>query len=182
MQEWTMAKKKKPQIRNKKQVTSQKQPRSPEAYDVGYGRPPKHTRYRKGQTGNPTGINRKSAAVTSADLQELLDRALNKKVRQGDRTRHMTRAAAGIEHLVAQFAAGDRHARRDVFALAKEAGIDLMRGQNKKVVMAALAAEDEQIILDHLRRHGLEPKEPPATDADVISGTPTKHGDKGELK
>jgi hypothetical protein len=128
-----MAKKKNQQMRNKKQVTrSQKLPGSPRAYDVGYGRPPKHTRYQKGQTGNPTGINRKSTAVTSADLQELLDYELNKKVRQGDRTRLMTRAAAGIEHLVAQFAAGDRHARRDVFALAKEAGIDLMRGQNKQ--------------------------------------------------
>jgi Family of unknown function (DUF5681) len=178
-----MAEKEKQQMRKKKQVTGgQKQPASPKAYDVGYGRPPKHTRYQKGQTGNPTGKNRKSTAVTSADLQDLLDRELNKKVRQGDRTRHMTRAAAGIEHLVAQFAAGDRHARRDVFALAKEAGIDLMRGQNKKVVMAALAAEDEQIILDFLHRHGVEPKQPLATDADATSDTPTKRGDEGELK
>ena len=178
-----MAKKKKQQMRNKKQMTkSQKQPWSPTAYDVGYRRPPKHTRYQKGQTGNPTGINRKSTAVTSADLQELLDRELNKKVRQGDRTQHITRAAAGIEHLVAQFAAGDRYARRDVFALAKEAGIDLMRGQNKKVVVAALAAEDEQIILDHLRSHGVDLKQPPATSADAISDTPTKHGDEGEVQ
>ena len=178
-----MAQKKKQQMRNKKQAKrSQKQPGSPTAYDVGYKRPPTHTRYRKGQTGNPTGVNRKSTAVMSADLHELLDRELNKRVRQGDRTRHMTRAAAGIEHLVAQFAAGDRHARRDVFALAKEAGIDLTGGQNKQVVVAALAAEDEQIILDHLRRHGLEPKQPPATDADAISDTPAKLGDEGEAQ
>ena len=130
----------------------------------------------------PPGINRKSTAATSADLQELLDRELNKKVRQDDRTEHMTRAAAGIEHLVAQFAAGDRHARRDVFALAKEAGIDLMRGQNKQVVVAALAAEDEQIILDFLHRHGVEPKQPPATDADAITDTPTKRGEEGDLQ
>jgi hypothetical protein len=94
----------------------------------------------------------------------------------------MTRAAAGIEHLVAQFAAGDRHARRDVFALSKEAGIDLMRGQNKQVVVAALAAEDEQIILDFSHRHGVEPKQPPATDADAITDTPTKRGEEGDLQ
>ena len=29
----------------------------PEKYDVGYGRPPKHTRWKKGQCGNP--LNRK---------------------------------------------------------------------------------------------------------------------------
>jgi hypothetical protein len=37
------------------------------------------------------------------------------------------------------------------------------------VVVAALAAEDEQIILDFLRRHGVEPEQPPATNADAIS-------------
>ena len=68
------------------------------------------------------------------------------------------------------------------FALAKEAGIDLMRGQNKQVVVAALAAEDEQIILDFSHRHGVEPKQPPATDADAITDTPTKRGEEGDLQ
>ena len=116
------------------------------------------------------------------DLRALLEQALNAKVRSGAGAELVTAAAAGIEQLVAQYAAGDRHARRDVFALAKEAGIDLMGGQNKKVVVAALAAEDEQIILDFLHRHGVEPEQPPATNADAISDTPTKHGDEGELQ
>jgi hypothetical protein len=117
-----------------------------EAYEVGYKRPPKQSRFRKGISGNPSG--KKHEAPSIADLRALLEQALNAKVRSGAGRELVTAAVAGIEQLVAQYAAGDRYARRDVFALAKEAGIDLMRGQNKKVVVAALAAEDEQIILD----------------------------------
>ena len=151
-----------------------------EAYEVGYKRPPKHGRFRRGISGNPSGKNREVPSI--ADLRALLEQALNAKVRSGAGAELVTAAAAGIEQLVAHYAAGDRHARRDVLALAKEAGIDLMGGQPKKVVVAALAAEDEQIILDFLHRHGVEPKQPPATNADAISDTPTKHGDEGELQ
>ena len=151
-----------------------------EAYEVGYQRPPKHSRFRKGLSGNPSGKKREVPSI--ADLRALLEQALNAKVRSVAGAELVTAAAAGIEQLVAQYAAGDRHARRDVFALAKEAGIDLMGGQHKKVVVAALAAEDEQIILDFLRRHGVEPQQPPATNADAISDTPTKPEDEGELQ
>jgi hypothetical protein len=151
-----------------------------EAYEVGYKRPPKHGRFRRGISGNPSGRNREVRSI--ADLRALLEQALNAKVRSGAGAELVTAAAAGIEQLVAQYAAGDRHARRDVFALAKEAGIDLMGGQNKKIVVAALAAEDEQMILDFLRRHGVEPQQPPATNADAISDTPTKPEDEGELQ
>jgi hypothetical protein len=148
---------------------------------VGYGRPPAEFRYQKGQSGNPSGKKREAPSI-AADLRALLEQALNAKVRSGAGAELVTAAAAGIEQLVARYAAGDRHARRDVLALAKEAGIDLMGGQNKKVVVAALAAEDEQIILDFLHRHGVEPEQPPATNADAISDPPTKHGDEGELQ
>jgi Family of unknown function (DUF5681) len=162
---------------------AQKKVKPTKGYRVGYGRPPAEFRYQKGKSGNPSGKKREPPS-TAADLRALLERALNAKVQSGAGAgaKLVTTAAAGIEQLVAQYAAGDRHARRDVFALAKEAGIDLMGGQNKKVVVAALAAEDEQIILDFLRRHGVEPEQPPATNADAISDTPTKHGDEGELQ
>jgi hypothetical protein len=139
---------------------------------VGYGRPPAEFRYQKGQSGNPSGKKREAPSI-AADLRALLEQALNEKVRSGAGAELVTAAAAGIEQLVAQYAAGDRHARRDVFALAKEAGIDLMGGQNKKIVVAALAAEDEQIILDFLHRHGVEPEQQ-AVNVDVLSGAPTK--------
>ena len=72
-----------------------------------------------------------------------------------ERDKVLTHAAAGIEQLVTQFAAGDRYARRDLIALAEKLGFDLTAGQHgaiEKEVTAALAAEDEAIIIDFLRR------------------------------
>ena len=42
-----------------------------EHYDVGYGKPPQHTRFKKGCSGHPAGRPRGSTNVTS-ELQELL--------------------------------------------------------------------------------------------------------------
>jgi hypothetical protein len=78
----------------------------------------------------------------------------------------VTKAAAGIEKLVTQFAAGDRHARRDLVAMAEKLGLDLTAGQHgaiEKAVTAALAAEDEAIINDFLRRHGVKPEQSAVT-------------------
>ena len=80
-------------------------------YQIGYGRPPAEFRYRKGQSGNPSGEKRQAPSI-AADLRVLLEHALNKKVRSGAGAEFITAAAAGIEQLVAQYAAGDRHARR----------------------------------------------------------------------
>ena len=100
---------------------AQKKVKPTKGYRVGYGRPPAEFRYQKGKSGNPSGKKREPPS-TAADLRALLERALNAKVQSGAGAKLVTTAAAGIEQLVAQYAAGDRHARRDVFALAKEAG------------------------------------------------------------
>ena len=42
-----------------------------EHYDVGYGKPPQHTRFKKGCSGHPAGRPRESTNVTS-ELKELL--------------------------------------------------------------------------------------------------------------
>ena len=41
-------------------------------YDVGYGKPPRHTRFQKGQSGNPRG-----RSCRSKNLKTLLSEALN---------------------------------------------------------------------------------------------------------
>jgi hypothetical protein len=43
-------------------------------YDVGYGRPPRHTRWKKGQSGNPRHKKRKVREGTIAILDHLLMR------------------------------------------------------------------------------------------------------------
>ena len=144
-----------------------KKQRKPDSksFEVGYGRPPKKFRFKPGRSGNPTGTKRNAPSL-AADLRALLEGALNTKIQHGEREQIVTNAAAGIQQLVTQFAAGDRHARRDVVALAEKLGVDLTTGRSGaigNVVTAALAAEDEAIIADFLRRHGVEPQQSAAT-------------------
>jgi len=121
-------------------------------YKVGPGRPPKEYQFRPGQSGNPKGAKRKPPSI-ALDLKLALDRALNKpiKLKQGDKERTVTMAVAGIEQLVAQYVKGDRHARRDLIALADKLGVDLMacRGQ---AIGQALAANHEAILSAYVQR------------------------------
>jgi hypothetical protein len=58
---------------------------------------------------------------------------------------------AGIEQLVAGFAKGDRHARRDLFAYADKLGVDLMAGQ-RQALQEALATNHEAILRTYVER------------------------------
>jgi Family of unknown function (DUF5681) len=122
-------------------------PASGEEYKVGPGRPPKEFQFKPGRSGNPKGAKRKPPSM-APDLKLALERALNKPVtlKQGEKERIVTMATAGIEQLVAQFAKGDRHARRDVLAIAEKLGVDLVAGQHKAIQEAL--ASDHQAILD----------------------------------
>jgi hypothetical protein len=126
---------------------------APKEYRVGPGRPPREFQWKPGQSGNPQGKKRTSASI-APDLKAVLERALSKKVtlRQGERERTVTMATAGIEQLVAQFAKGDRYARRDILDLAHRLGVDLTQG--KTIESAHLTADDEALLAAYLRRHG----------------------------
>jgi hypothetical protein len=154
----------KPRIRRRKRPDA---PRttdpSDQEYRVGPGRPPKEHQFKPGQSGNPKGARRKPGSI-APDLKALLERALSGKVtlRQGDREKIITKAAAGIEQLVNQFAKGDRYARRDLIALAATLGVDLVAGQGdalEQSVAAALSANDEALLADYVRRHAARPGE-----------------------
>jgi hypothetical protein len=45
-------------------------------YEVGYGKPPKHTRFRKGQSGNPRGRG-KNTRNLKTELRSVLDETLS---------------------------------------------------------------------------------------------------------
>jgi Family of unknown function (DUF5681) len=132
---------------------SAKSPSDP--YQVGYGRPPKKFRFKRGQSGNPTG--KRKTPSNLPDLKAQLERELNKAVtiRSGKRVKTLTKAAAGIEQLVDQFAKGDRNARRDLLLLSEKLGIPLTnRDALEGALQDALSAEDEALLADFVKRHG----------------------------
>jgi len=143
---------------------------SDQEYRVGPGCPRKEYQFKPGQSGNPKGARRKPRLIT-LDLKDLFERALGGKVtlRQGEQERILTKAAAGIEQLVNQFAKGDRHARRDVIALAAKLGVDLMAGQSGALgesVTTALSANDEALLADYVRRHAIQSDRPDKSATD----------------
>jgi Family of unknown function (DUF5681) len=142
---------------------------SDQDYRVGPGRPPKEYQFKPGQSGNPKGARRKPSSI-APDLKDLFERALSRKVtlRQGEQEKLITKAAAGIEQLVNQFAKGDRHARRDLLALAARLGVDLVAGQGEALeqsVVAALSANDEALLADYVRRHAVQTRRRGEIDA-----------------
>jgi hypothetical protein len=125
------------------------------SYEVGYGRPPKNFRFKKGRSGNPAGKRKKPSKPP--DIKALLERELNKAVtvRNGKQVKILTKAAAGIEQLVDQFAKGDRNARRDLIPLCEKLGVALTnRDALKTALEDALSPEDEALLADFVKRHG----------------------------
>jgi hypothetical protein len=149
-------------------------------YKVGPGRPPREYQFKKGQSGNPKGAKRKTPGL-APDLKKLLERALDKKIiiTQGDKERTLTLFTAGIEQLVKQFVKGDRHARRELFALAQEVGLDLL-GTQKQALEAALTANHEAILEDYLLKQydRLPPRAPVLAPAALLDDAGDDHKEK----
>lgn len=83
--------------------------------EIGYGKPPKQTQFRKGMSGNPKGRPKGSRNVAT-----VLARALREKVivNENGRRRTMTKLDAAIAQLVNKSASGDLGAMRQLMALA----------------------------------------------------------------
>jgi len=86
-------------------------------YSVGYGKPPRHTRFTKGQSGNPRGRPR-----GAKNLKTLLSEALNECVivtENGGR-RKVTKREAIITQLVNRSATADWRAIKILLDLVRE--------------------------------------------------------------
>ena len=115
--------------------------------DVGYGRPPRWTRFEKGQSGNPKGRPKKQAApkLTTDVLPEsqadiALRRELDRKIRITDAsgTKEETMADAIARAQVTRAAQGHVQALRDVRRAQKE----LERAEAERARLAAEQAEE----------------------------------------
>ena len=86
-------------------------------YEVGYKKPPRNTRFRKGRSGNPDGRPKGSPNLATA-----LERALNEKVvaNEGGRRRTITKLEAAAKQLVNKAAAGDARSMQLLAGLLRE--------------------------------------------------------------
>ena len=83
---------------------------------VGYGRPPRATRFRPGQSGNPRGRPK-----GARNLSTVVAAALNEKVavNENGRRRRIIKLDAAVKQLVNRAASGEMRATQLVLALAQ---------------------------------------------------------------
>jgi len=86
-------------------------------YEVGYGKPPCHTRFKKGQSGNPRGRPR-----GAKNLPTLLSEALNERVivTENGGQRSITKRQAIITQLVNRSATADLRAIKILLDIVQE--------------------------------------------------------------
>ena len=121
-------------------------------YEVGYGKPPHHTRFQSGQSGNPRG--RPSG---SKNLKTLLSEALNEPViiTENGRRRKITKREAIVREVVNYSARPDLRAVRIVFELLRD-----IEGQSEpaspetSAFTAAVEVVIEQLKARLLRKKG----------------------------
>lgn len=95
-------------------------------YKVGYGKPPRHTRFRKGRSGNPKGRPKHTRNLRSDLVEELRESIL---VREGNRERHISKQRAMLKSLTARAIKGDPRAANIILnmimrVLEREAPLD----------------------------------------------------------
>lgn len=85
----------------------------PKDYEVGYGKPPKSTQFKKGRSGNPNG-RPKGAKNQATIMHEIRNEKVTYK--EGNRTETVTKEQLIYRQMVNKAIAGDTQARRDYFS------------------------------------------------------------------
>lgn len=94
----------------------EEEPESAQA--VGYGHPPKATRFKKGCSGNPKGRPRGSVNVAAVFVKTLRERVV---INENGQRKTVTKLEAALKQLVNKAASGDLRALAQLVALAQDA-------------------------------------------------------------
>jgi hypothetical protein len=108
-------------------------------YAVGYGKPPQATRFKSGQSGNPSG-RPKGTRNLATDLHEELNEKIT--VREGTATRSISKQRGMVKSLMNAALKGDMRAVAQVTALMDR----YMDKVEREKAEQTLGAEDEAIL------------------------------------
>lgn len=116
-------------------------------YEVGFGKPPSHSRFKPGQSGNPSG--RKHG---SKNLATIVRKAVNERVKvsENGRRHSMTKLDAAVKQLVNKAASGDQKANQLLLAL-----VQVIEGRAEVTASAAAPLTDleRELIADMHERY-----------------------------
>jgi hypothetical protein len=98
-------------------VTDKRKPateESPADYEVGYGKPPRHTRFQSGRSGNPRGRPRGTKNLKTDLQEELREKVV---VREGERPKTVSKQRAFVKMLMAKSLKGDVRSANTVLSM-----------------------------------------------------------------
>jgi hypothetical protein len=116
------------------------------SYDVGYGKPPKHSRFRKGVSGNRRGRPKGKHNIATV-LTEVLEEKI--VISENGVRRRVTKLEAALIKLANQAASGDPVALRLLTALVRSVDERVVEPATKQ-----LSQDDLQIMKRVLQRQG----------------------------
>jgi hypothetical protein len=122
-------------------------------YTVGYGKPPTHSQFRPGQSGNPAG-RRKGVRNLMTDVKRTL--RVPVKVKEGGRTRKISTQEGALMRLREKALQGDARALDRVIELA-------IRFNNEPGEIGAALSPDDRAILAVYAAEITADAKPPAT-------------------
>jgi hypothetical protein len=117
----------------------------PEPCEVGYGKPPTRTQFKKGRSGNPSGRPKHSRNFKTM-IEEILNTSIS--VRDGEKQRKMTRMEAMLQQTWIKAAKGDIAAMQALLKYALQAG--LLKSADPVSESPELTAA-EQAIFDEVK-------------------------------
>ena len=133
-------------------------------YDVGYGRPPKHTRFKKGRSGNPKGRPKSTKSLLNDLSEELQEQVI---VREGPNEMRITKQRAMVKSMTAKAIKGEPRAFTILYAmmlrLPEVGDADNTEAPLTEDERAALATLEAQILRRAKQRSapGRDTKAPP---------------------
>jgi hypothetical protein len=147
-------------------------------YEVGYCKPPKHTQFKPGRSGNPKGRPR-----AQRNFRTVLNETLKEKVliRDGEQTRRVSKLDALVQVTINKALKGDPKALASFIQLARPAG--LMDEVQATTPQELVKTDDEAILAQFLARHGITtnadaPAATTGSDQDVQASAKDKTGNK----
>ena len=114
-------------------------PKKREDYQVGFGKPPKATQFKPGQSGNPTGRPKGGKGVKTI-MRAIADRKLTMTV--DGKKRRVSRLEALFERLIHDALKGDARAQHQFLSLA----LQVFGTEEEATMKEKLSAGDEAIM------------------------------------
>ena len=154
-------------------------------HDGGYGKPPRHSQFKKGQSGNPQG-RPKGSHNFSTDLKETLEKLI--RITDHGKPRTVSTQLAALMRLREQALGGRARALDRLLEYAR-----LFNDDEMAEAASRLSATDAEILEAHdakvLRRAGMEKtqrgtrkRRDTRQEHDAASGaSPKEDGDDGQL-